>query len=112
MGKVVFISTDRIGQGDEELGRKLAASFLYSLARTEPKPDAVLLMNSGVRLACEGSPALDDLRLLAEDGVAVKSCGTCLDYYGLKDALAVGEVGNMNDTAAAFMGADDVVTIA
>jgi selenium metabolism protein YedF len=112
MGKVVFICTDSIGHGDEELGRKLAGSFLYSLARTEPKPAAVLLMNAGVRLACEGSPALDDLRLLYEDGVAIKSCGTCLDYYGLMDKLAVGEVGNMNDTAATFMGASDVVTIA
>ncbi|MBC7265704.1 MAG: sulfurtransferase-like selenium metabolism protein YedF [Coriobacteriia bacterium] len=112
MGKVVFICTDKIGQGDEELGRKLIGSFLYSLARTEPKPEAVLFMNAGVRLACEGSPALDDLRLLAEDGVAIKSCGTCLDYYGLKDQLAIGEVGNMNDTAATFMAASDVVTIA
>ncbi|MCX8006981.1 MAG: sulfurtransferase-like selenium metabolism protein YedF [Coriobacteriia bacterium] len=112
MGKVVFICTDTIGRGDEALGRKLMASFLYSLARTEPRPEAVLLMNAGVRLACNASPVLDDLRLLVEDGVAVKACGTCLDYYGLKDALAVGEVGNMNDTAAAFMRANDVVTIA
>ncbi len=112
MGKVVFMCTDSIGQGDGELGRKLASSFLYSLARTEPRPAAVLFMNAGVRLACEGSPALDDLRLLAEDGVIIKSCGTCLDYYGLKDALAVGEVGNMNDTAATFMGEHEIVTIA
>lgn len=108
----MFVCTDRIGQGDEELGHKLAGSFLYSLARTDPKPEMVLFMNSGVRLACEGSPALDDLRLLAEDGVSIMSCGTCLDYFGLMDKLAVGEVGNMNDTAKAFMDASDVVTIA
>ncbi|MDI6900826.1 MAG: sulfurtransferase-like selenium metabolism protein YedF [Anaerosomatales bacterium] len=109
--KVVFVNSDRIGKGGEELGAKLMASFLYSLARAELRPDAVLFMNAGVRLTCAGSPALDDIALLAADGVTIASCGTCLDYYGLTDALAVGAVGNMNDTVATFMAADDVVSI-
>lgn len=109
--KVVFVNSDRIGNGDETLGAKLMGSFLYSLARTETKPDAILFMNTGVRLTCEGSAVLDDLKLLANDGVAIKSCGTCLDYYSLMDALAVGEVGAMNGTAATFMAADSVVSV-
>lgn len=109
--KVVFVNSDRIGDGDEALGTKLMQSFLYSLARTDTKPDAVLFMNTGVRLTCTGSGALADITLLASDGVAIKSCGTCLDYYGLMDGLAVGEVGNMNGTAETFMTADDVVSI-
>lgn len=111
MGTVVFINSDRIGQGDNELGAKLMGSFLYSLARTGHKPSAVVFMNAGVRLACAGSPALDDLRLLIEDGVGVYSCGTCLDWYGLREDLAVGEVGAMNDTVALMMEADDVVSV-
>jgi selenium metabolism protein YedF len=109
--KVVFVNSEAIGEGDDELGRKLMGSFLYSLARTEPKPDVIGLMNGAVRLACEGSPALDDLRLLVSDGVKLYSCGTCLDWFGLKDALAVGEVGTMNDAAALFMEADSVVSV-
>lgn len=109
--KVVFVNSDRIGDGDETLGRKLMGNFLYSLARAEVKPGAVLLMNEGVRLACAGSAVLDDLGLLAEAGVAVKACGTCLDYYGLRDSLAVGEVGAMPGTVATFMAADDVVSV-
>ena len=109
--RVVFINSERIGEGDEELGRKLMGSFLYSLARGDAKPDVVGLMNGGVRLACEGSPALDDLRLLVADGVQVKSCGTCLDWFGLKDTLAVGEVGTMADAAALFMSAESVVSV-
>jgi len=109
--KVVFVNSDRIGDGDETLGVKLMGSFLYSLARAEDKPDALLFMNSGVRLVCEGSAALADISLLLADGVAVKSCGTCLDYYGLMDILAVGEVGNMNGTVATMMAADSVVSI-
>lgn len=109
--KVVFINSDRIGEGDDDLGRKLMGSFLYSLARTEPRPDVIGLMNGGVRLACEGSATLDDLRLLADDGVRVYSCGTCLDWFGLRESLAVGEVGTMNDAAALFMEADSVVSV-
>lgn len=111
MGKVVFVNSDRIGDGEAELGLKLMQSFLYSLARTAVKPSALLFMNSGVRLTCDGSSSLDDIRMLVADGVAVKSCGTCLDFYGLMDALAIGEVGNMSGTAEAFMAADDVVSI-
>jgi peroxiredoxin family protein len=68
-------------------------------------------MNGGVRLTCGGSAALDDIRLLETDGVKVYSCGTCLDFYGLKDQLIAGEVGTMNDTVGMMMSADDVVSI-
>jgi selenium metabolism protein YedF len=109
--RVVFVNSDRIGEGDDELGAKLMGSFLYSLARTPNRPDVLVLMNAGVRLACHGSTALDDLRLLASDGTQVYACGTCLDWLGLKDRLMVGEVGNMNDTVALMMDADDVVSV-
>lgn len=109
--KVLFVNSERIGEGDDTLGAKLMGSFFYSLVRSERKPDTVVFMNGGVKLACKGSAALDDIRLLATDGVQVFSCGTCLDFYAIKDQLAVGEVGNMNDTVALMMGADDVVSI-
>lgn len=111
MAKRVFICTDSIGRGNDELGRVLMKSFLYSLARNEERPTAIVFMNEGVRLACTGSDVLDDLSLLAEKGVAVKACGTCLDFLGLKDDLAIGEVGTMPESVAALI-ADDVLTIA
>jgi len=112
MAKTFWIVTDRLGTGDEDLGRALMRNFLYSLARAEAKPARVMFMNGGVRLACEGSESLDDLRLLAESGVVVKACGTCLDFLGLKDALAVGEVGDMAGSVGALSGDGDVVTVA
>jgi selenium metabolism protein YedF len=111
MSKRVFIVTDKIGRGNDELGGLLMKNFLYSLARNEDAPKAVVLMNEGVRLACNGSASLDDLTLLAENGVPIKACGTCLDFLGLKDELAVGSVGTMPDSVAALM-SDDVLTIA
>ena len=110
MSKRVFITTDTLGRGNDELGGVLMKSLLYTLARQEVPPKAVTLMNGGVRLACTGSGSLDDLALLAEKGVAVKACGTCLDFFGLKERLEVGEVGTMPDSVAALM-ADDVLTI-
>ncbi len=110
--KRVLIVTDRIGTGDDDLGRLLMRNFLYSLARAEVAPAAIMLSNHGVRLACEGSESLADLQILAERGVPIRACGTCLDYLGLKDSLAVGEVGTMPDTVKALLGDDEVVTIA
>jgi selenium metabolism protein YedF len=112
MAKRLFITTDRIGRGNDELGRILMKNFLYSVARNAEKPAAVMLMNEGVCLACEGSDSLDDLRLLVEEGVAVKACGTCLDYLKLTDVLAVGEVGTMPASVEALLGGDEIVTIA
>ena len=112
MGKRVLITTDRIGRGDDELGRVLMRNFCYALARNDEQPVAVMLMNGGVRLACEGSEVLDDLRLLAENGVDLKVCGTCLDYLKLTESLVVGEVGAMVGAVECLLGPDDVVTIA
>jgi intracellular sulfur oxidation DsrE/DsrF family protein len=58
-------------------------------------PSSVLFMNAGVKLCCEGSSLLEDLKLLAESGVELLCCGTCLDFYHLKDALQVGRISNM-----------------
>ncbi|MBA4370168.1 MAG: sulfurtransferase-like selenium metabolism protein YedF [Coriobacteriaceae bacterium] len=112
MAKRILILSDRVGSGDEELGRLLMRNLLYAVARNDEPPAAVMLMNGGVRLACEGSESLDDLRLLAEKGVPVRVCGTCLDFLGLKESLSVGDVGAMPDSVAALLGADDIVTIA
>ena len=111
MGKTVLILTDRIGRHDGELGRVLMRTFLYSLARAEERPSAVLLMNEGVRLACEGSEVLDDLALLVAAGVPVKACGTCLDYLGISDLRVVGEAGTMPAAVDRLLGPGEVVTI-
>ncbi|MBU4555249.1 MAG: DsrE family protein [Actinobacteria bacterium] len=112
MAKRVLITTDSIGRHDDALGRVLMRNFVYSVARDANRPAAIMLMHEGVRLACDGSEVLDDLGLLIEQGSAVKVCGTCLDYLGLSDELAVGEVGTMLDGVAAMLADGDVLTIA
>lgn len=92
---VVVISSDRMGEGDEKLGRVLMKGFLYALTELEKLPETVILYNSGVKLAAQGSESLADLKLLSEQGVEVLACGTCLNHYQLTELLGVGSVTNM-----------------
>lgn len=89
------IGSNVMGKGEEELGKILMKSFIYTVKETAPYPSNIVFYNSGVYLTCEGSPVLDDLEALIEEGVEIQSCGTCLDYYNLKDKLSVGGVSNM-----------------
>lgn len=92
---VIGISSSTMGSGDEELGKILMKSFIYTVKETKPLPKTVIFYNGGVHLTCKDSPVIDDLQELAKEGVEIFSCGTCLDFYNLKDDLAVGEISNM-----------------
>lgn len=92
---VVVINTDVMGRGDDKLGKNLLHMFVYSLTEQDVLPDKILCYNGGVKLLVEGSDYLDDLRALQEAGVEIYGCGACLDFFGLKDKLAVGSISNM-----------------
>ncbi|MFO7996227.1 MAG: hypothetical protein R6U93_03650 [Dehalococcoidia bacterium] len=66
---VIFVTTDRLGTGDRQLGEILMKAFLNTLWDAEPKPDKILFLNDGVRLTTEGSEVLHSLKLLEEAGV-------------------------------------------
>ncbi len=109
---VVFIASDSLGAGDAELGRALMLAAVKNLPKAEGDlPSHVLFMNAGVKLCCEGSHALDDLAALADAGVELLSCGTCLDWFELKDALKVGRESNMIEILSLMNGAARVVKL-
>lgn len=91
----ILIGSDTMGEGSKELGQVLMKGFMYTLAEDKPYPKAILFINSGVKLTTEGSEVLEYLRILEAEGVDILSCGTCLDYYNLKNKLLVGGVTNM-----------------
>ncbi|HHX74569.1 MAG TPA: sulfurtransferase-like selenium metabolism protein YedF [Firmicutes bacterium] len=93
--KSLLLAQETFGLGDEELGRILMKSFLYALAESDNLPEALYLVNGGVKLACSGSPVLDALQRLEALGVQIYSCGLCLDYFKLKDSLEAGGITNM-----------------
>ena len=89
----------------------LVRSFFHTLGEVEPLPQIIIFYNSGVKLACEGSRVIDDLCTLAEQGIEMLVCGTCLGYYEMTGKLIVGEVSNMYDIAEAMLGAGKVVNL-
>ncbi len=109
MGTVVAVGSDRMGEGSEELGRILIKSFIFALTQLDDLPDKILFYNGGAKLTVEGSESLEDLKTLEEQGVEIQTCGTCLDYYGIKDQLAIGGVTNMYSIVETLQNAMSVI---
>lgn len=107
-----FLITQRtMGHGSTELGQVLIKSFFYALLETEPLPRTIMFINGGVHLTTEGSVVLEHLNALAAKGVQILSCGACLDYYELKDKLAVGEITNMYTIIEEMSSAAKTITL-
>ncbi|MEW5761798.1 MAG: sulfurtransferase-like selenium metabolism protein YedF [Bacillota bacterium] len=109
---VYLVSSNVFGQGSPDLGATLMKSLFTAVAAREPAPAAVIFLNTGVFLSTEGSPVLDALHRLAAAGSEILSCGTCLEYYGLKEKLAVGRVSNMYEINAFLAGPHKVIGVA
>lgn len=107
----ILVKSRWFGEGEKELGEILMKSFLYTLTEMKGNIKNIIFMNSGVFLACEGSPVLEHLRALEADGVEILSCGTCLDFYQLKDKLQVGSVTNMYSAVEILTSAEKSLTI-
>lgn len=106
---VVVISSDKMGEGDEKLGKLLMKGFIYALTELDVLPSTVLLYNGGAKLSVEGSEALQDLKTLESMGVEILTCGTCLNFYGISEKLGVGTATNMYEIAEKQMKASKVV---
>ncbi|MRR59099.1 MAG: sulfurtransferase-like selenium metabolism protein YedF [Deltaproteobacteria bacterium] len=110
--KTVFIVTsDRLGDGADDLGRLLMKNFIITLLDLERLPDRMLFLNSGVLLTTEGSEVLEALDDLGNRGVEILSCGVCLDFYHKKEQLKAGTVTNMFTIAESLMNAGSVIRL-
>ena len=108
-GKVVVLSSNTMGNGDEQLGKKLMKAFIFALTSQDEAPEKVICYNSGAYLTTEDPDTIKDLKSLEEAGTTVMTCGTCLDFYGLKEKLQVGIISNMYDIVEAQMNASLVI---
>ncbi len=107
----VFISSDKIGEGDIELGKILMKGFIYTLTETKPYPKYIILVNSGVNLSTSNEDTIENLKKLENFGVEIVSCGTCLDFYNLKESLKVGRVSNMYDILEIMKNTDKTISL-
>ncbi len=105
------ISADFMGKVDNQLGKLLIKAFLNTLADRDRLPSHLVLFNSGVSLACGEAETVGALKRLEEAGVAILVCGTCLDFFGLKEQLRAGTVSNMYEIVDTLASAEKCITI-
>ncbi len=111
-GYAFFVGKDHVGEGDSELGRNLMKMAIYTLSESDEIPSSILFMNSGVKLLCGEEPqVVENVKTLEEKGCEVLVCGTCLDFYDIKDKLEIGEVSNMYDILGRMQEAAKAITL-
>ncbi len=106
---LVAVDTDAMGRGSEELGKTLMKGFIFAVGQLPRLPETMLFYNGGARLTVEGSDVLEDLKGLEARGVEILTCGTCLNFYGLAEKLAVGSATNMYAIVEKLAGAGKVI---
>lgn len=106
---VISIGSDKMGEGEDELGKILIKGFVYALTEMETLPKTILLYNKGVFLASTFEDTVKDLKVLEERGVEILSCGTCANFYHVQDKLKVGTVTNMYTILERQMKASKVI---
>ncbi|SEM49832.1 selenium metabolism protein YedF [Syntrophus gentianae] len=102
---VILITSNAMGQGDDELGRLLFRGFFHTLQELDKLPDKIIFYNSGVKLTVKDSDVLEDIKQLAQAGVEILVCGTCVNFFNLTDQIAVGTISNMYDIAGSMRSA-------
>lgn len=108
----VFFNKDSVGNGNPELGLNLAKMAVFTLSEGENIPSYVLFMNDGVKLTTGiEEQIVDNLNTLIEKGTKVLVCGTCLNFYGIKDDCKVGTISNMFDILGAMQEVSKVITL-
>jgi len=108
---IVLIGSETFGHGDPELGRLLMKNYLYTLNDMDDLPEKLYMVNAGVKLACAGADTVEILAALGCHGVDIAACGLCLDFFHLKEQVAVGRTTNMLEIASALQGADHVIRL-
>jgi len=104
--KVLLVTSDVMGRGEDKLGELLMATFLRQLGDSQEKPTTIIFLNTGVRLTCHGSNVLTPIKNLEGQGVEILSCTTCLEYFNFREQLEVGNPTTMAKTIQLIMTAD------
>lgn len=108
---VFFLRTFKLGDPDKELGELLVKTFFQTIPDVEPLPDKIVFMHGGVKHTVEGADNAGNIKKLEELGIDIVVCGTCLDYYGLKDKLVAGRISNFFEITSILNKASNTVTL-
>lgn len=108
-GKTVFVFASKyLGVGEDELGEILIRGMFRTLTKVAEKPDILIFLNSGVELLIKPD-ILENLELIMKSGGRILACGTCLEYYNLKDQIQSDQISNMHEILTTITNAKKVV---
>ena len=105
----LYLNSDKMGDGDPVLGKKLMRGFLIHLAKSDEKIDFIGCVNSAINLTIEGSEVIDILKEFENSGTRIASCIACLEYHNVVDKLAIGKIGTMDETVELMTTADKTI---
>lgn len=93
--KVIILRGEGMGEGSNLLGSTILANFLRLCLEAAEKPRAIFCYNGGVKLLTADSLVLAHLQELVAAGVPVQACRTCVDFFGIREQMQVGELSSM-----------------
>jgi intracellular sulfur oxidation DsrE/DsrF family protein len=108
---VILVTDNGMGKADEKLQLTLMGKYLELLLQNDNLPAAICFYTDGVKLVCEGSPVIEQLRTLESKNVRLIVCSTCLNYFELNKKVQAGIVGGMGDIIEAQVKAEKVISI-
>jgi selenium metabolism protein YedF len=106
---VIAVKSDKMGIGNDELGAILVSGFFSVIDAMETLPTTIIFYNGGVLLTQKSSPVISSLVSLSERNVDIVICGACVDFYGIKDEIAIGRISNMYNITETLAGCDKVI---
>ena len=106
---VIVFASDKMGEGEEELGRMLMINFIKAIKDLDVLPKKLVFYNNGVKLGTADSPLYDHLKEIESMGVGLLFCGTCASFYSLQNKIKIGTLSNMFEIAQVMASAGNVV---
>ena len=107
---LLYLNSDKMGEGDPVLGKKLMKVFLVELEKSGTKVDKISCVNSAINLTTSGSSVLEVLKNFKGKGAGISTCITCLNFHNKKDDLQIGEIGTMEQSVELMAKADKIIT--
>jgi hypothetical protein len=108
---VIVVPNAGLGHAEPAFGQRLLGNYFRALVELGMRPQAICFYTAGAKMVAQDSPVLEPLRALAAAGVPLVSCRTCLEHYGLMEAVAVGEIGTMAHVIELQAAAGKVITL-
>jgi selenium metabolism protein YedF len=106
---IVVVTSDRMGDGDPELGSLLMSNFIKALKDLDKLPRKIIFYNKGVTIATKNSPLISHICDLEKMGVEILLCATCVNHYGLAENVGAGILSNMYTIAELMASAGNIV---